>query len=155
MFPRLGGLTFWSFSLSRGGVTIGNGAVIGAGSLVTKDVPENTLAYGVPAKLGKTLAGDEGSTVTASVETLKEALEIGEVPPVGPTNTKNASHTSVDGLLYGPSASARGTCIRRLFRPEAKLSRSDIISAAALAMSCLTCVLALAALLVAAKGAKS
>jgi len=33
------------------GVTIGNGAVIAAGSIVTKDVPENCLAAGVPAKV--------------------------------------------------------------------------------------------------------
>ena len=33
-----------------GGVTIGNNVVIGAGSVVTKDIPDNCLAYGVPAK---------------------------------------------------------------------------------------------------------
>jgi acetyltransferase-like isoleucine patch superfamily enzyme len=32
-------------------VTIGNGAVVGAGSLVVKDVPENAIAVGVPAKV--------------------------------------------------------------------------------------------------------
>jgi acetyltransferase-like isoleucine patch superfamily enzyme len=32
------------------GVTIGRNAVIGAGSLVNKDVPPDTLAYGVPAR---------------------------------------------------------------------------------------------------------
>ena len=33
------------------GVTIGDGAVIGAGSVVTKDIPKNVLAYGVPCKV--------------------------------------------------------------------------------------------------------
>jgi maltose O-acetyltransferase len=33
-----------------GGVHIGDNAVIGAGSIVTKDIPQNYLAYGVPCK---------------------------------------------------------------------------------------------------------
>lgn len=37
------------------GVTIGNGAVIGAGSTVTKDIPSNVLAVGSPAKPIKTI----------------------------------------------------------------------------------------------------
>lgn len=32
------------------GVNIGKGCVIGAGSVVTKDIPDNTLAYGNPCK---------------------------------------------------------------------------------------------------------
>ena len=35
------------------GVTIGDGAVIGAGSIVTRDIPENSLAVGSPAKVIK------------------------------------------------------------------------------------------------------
>ncbi len=34
-----------------GGVTIGDGCVIGAGSVVTRDVPPNSLAVGVPCKI--------------------------------------------------------------------------------------------------------
>ncbi len=33
------------------GVTIGDGAVVGAGSVVTKDVPANAIAVGVPARV--------------------------------------------------------------------------------------------------------
>ena len=32
------------------GVTIGNNVVIGAGAVVTKDIPDNMVAVGVPAK---------------------------------------------------------------------------------------------------------
>lgn len=35
------------------GVTIGNGVVVGAGSVVTKDIPSNCIAVGVPAKIKK------------------------------------------------------------------------------------------------------
>ena len=34
-----------------GGVTIGDGAVIGAGSVVTRDIPPNSLAVGVPCRV--------------------------------------------------------------------------------------------------------
>ncbi len=33
------------------GVTIGNNVVIGAGSIVTKDIPDDTVAYGVPCRV--------------------------------------------------------------------------------------------------------
>ena len=33
------------------GVEIKDGAVIGAGAVVTKDIPPNSIAYGVPAKI--------------------------------------------------------------------------------------------------------
>jgi acetyltransferase-like isoleucine patch superfamily enzyme len=37
------------------GITIGENSVIGAGSVVTKDVPPNCIAYGVPAVVRKKL----------------------------------------------------------------------------------------------------
>jgi maltose O-acetyltransferase len=37
------------------GITIGNGVTIGAGSVVTKDIPENSLAVGNPARVIKKL----------------------------------------------------------------------------------------------------
>lgn len=41
------------------GVTIGNGAIIAAGAVVTKNVPENVVAGGVPAKIIKRLDTEE------------------------------------------------------------------------------------------------
>jgi acetyltransferase-like isoleucine patch superfamily enzyme len=37
------------------GVTIGENAIVGAGSVVTKDIPPNTVAAGVPARVKRTL----------------------------------------------------------------------------------------------------
>lgn len=41
------------------GVTIGDGAVIAAGAVVTKDVPENTIVGGIPAKFIKKVPVNE------------------------------------------------------------------------------------------------
>jgi acetyltransferase-like isoleucine patch superfamily enzyme len=40
-------------SIIMPGVTIGEGAIVGAGSLVTKDIPAWTIATGRPAKVIK------------------------------------------------------------------------------------------------------
>ncbi|KKD58325.1 maltose acetyltransferase [Grimontia sp. AD028] len=41
------------------GVTIGKNCVIGAGSVVTKDIPDNTIAVGNPAKVVRELTAEE------------------------------------------------------------------------------------------------
>jgi acetyltransferase-like isoleucine patch superfamily enzyme len=40
-------------AIIMGGITIGNGVIIGAGSIVTKDLPDYSIAVGIPAKVIK------------------------------------------------------------------------------------------------------
>ena len=46
-------------SIIMPGVTVGKGAVIGAGSVVTKDIPPYCVAAGVPAKVLRTFAKED------------------------------------------------------------------------------------------------
>ena len=46
------------------GVTIGDGAVIGARSTILKDIPPYTVAMGAPAKVVKEFSQREGSNIT-------------------------------------------------------------------------------------------
>ena len=42
-------------SIIMPGVTIGNNCIIGCGAVVTKDIPDNSIAVGVPARVIKTV----------------------------------------------------------------------------------------------------
>lgn len=41
------------------GVTIGANSIVGAGSIVTKDIPENSVVYGVGASIRRSLIGNK------------------------------------------------------------------------------------------------
>ena len=41
------------------GVTIGKNSVIGAGSIVTKDIPENVVAVGNPCKVVRPITAED------------------------------------------------------------------------------------------------
>ncbi len=60
-------------------MTIGNGAVIGAGSVVTSDIKPGWAAYGVPARHQRSLVDVPPEQVTGHFETLQEALNDGGV----------------------------------------------------------------------------
>jgi acetyltransferase-like isoleucine patch superfamily enzyme len=50
------GASIGSSSTILCGVTVGENAIVGAGAVVTKDVPPNTIVAGVPAKIIKEIA---------------------------------------------------------------------------------------------------
>jgi acetyltransferase-like isoleucine patch superfamily enzyme len=45
------GASIGSGTTLLGGITVGENAIVGAGSVVTKDVPANTIVAGNPAKV--------------------------------------------------------------------------------------------------------
>lgn len=51
------------------GVTIGDNVVIGAGSIVSRDIPSNSVAVGVPARVIKTIDEYRSSSQTKSEPT--------------------------------------------------------------------------------------
>ena len=51
------------------GVTIGDNVVIGCSSLVTKDIPSNCVAFGVPAKVYESIDEYRKKAATKSVPT--------------------------------------------------------------------------------------
>jgi acetyltransferase-like isoleucine patch superfamily enzyme len=53
------GASIGSSSTILCGVTVGENAIVGAGAVVTKDVPPNTIVAGVPAKAIKEIAATE------------------------------------------------------------------------------------------------
>ena len=53
------GASIGSGATILGGVVVGEYAIVGAGSVVTRDVPANTIVAGNPARLMRTLKSDE------------------------------------------------------------------------------------------------
>ncbi len=50
------------------GVTVGENSMVGAYSLVTSDIPPDSLAYGIPAKLIRPLTSEELATLMEGVD---------------------------------------------------------------------------------------
>ena len=60
------GASVGSGAVILAGVTIGEGALVGAGAVVTHDVPDHTIAKGVPARLGRSVPQKQTSDRPAS-----------------------------------------------------------------------------------------
>lgn len=56
------------------GVTIGENAIIGAGAVVTDDIPADSVAVGVPARVIRTLSMDEAALSRQKRETRQRRL---------------------------------------------------------------------------------
>lgn len=78
-----------------GGVTIGSGSVIGLGSIVTKDLPNNVIAVGIPAKVVRrdiawerphlTLTRPYFKPDSSVVKVSKRYWKLTEADPMAPT----------------------------------------------------------------------
>jgi acetyltransferase-like isoleucine patch superfamily enzyme len=64
-----------------GGVTVGANSVVAAGSVVTKDVPPNTLVGGNPARVIRSI-GDERTKIEAAIDVGLAQADRGEGIPV-------------------------------------------------------------------------
>ena len=51
-----------------GGVTIGDNTVIGAGSIVTKDIPANVIAVGVPCRVMREITEEDKNKYPMYIE---------------------------------------------------------------------------------------
>ena len=53
-YPKIGNnVTIYAGACVSGGITIGDNVVIGANAVVTKDVPDNAVVVGNPARIIK------------------------------------------------------------------------------------------------------
>ena len=60
------------------GITIGNNVVIGGGSVVVKDIPDNVVAVGNPAKVIKTLDAEKFRKEPSDLQKLEFLIRLSQ-----------------------------------------------------------------------------
>lgn len=78
------------------GVSIGDGCVIGAGSVVSKSVPAYHIAAGVPARVLRKVASDVPDALS-----LVPGIEVDLSAVHGPTQDHCQSHQKIESLSCG------------------------------------------------------
>lgn len=58
------------------GVTVGAGSIVGAGALVTKDVPPRSLAIGVPAKVVRQVSDEQAAELIEHAEKYEKLARV-------------------------------------------------------------------------------
>lgn len=119
----------------RGGVTIGDGAVIGACSLVTHSIPPGVLAFGVPAEVVRILDDsddDDSCGDVASAETLEEALRVKTEHPALDKDENDAA------MIYHRPFRGRQQPLGGGQNHDRRLTRAEIFALVALGVSFFT-----------------
>jgi maltose O-acetyltransferase len=102
---RAGGLAVAPITLEDGvwlgarcmilpGVTVGQGAVVAAGAVVTRDVPPNALVGGVPARVLRELPSDDREMANDVVEHLGDPFRLVQPAPDEPGSPANVAPAS-------------------------------------------------------------
>jgi len=65
-----------SHSVILPGVTIGENAIVGAFSLVKDDIPDNVVAFGIPARVVRKLTDEEISQIRKAMEEIERSGRI-------------------------------------------------------------------------------
>lgn len=65
----------WGGVLVLPGVTIGNNVVIGAGSVVTKNIPDNVVAVGHPCKVLRAISVNDRDLAKQMINEYKEDIK--------------------------------------------------------------------------------